>query len=444
MDTKLKKELGLATAITTVVGMVIGSGIFFKPQSIYTSTGAPGIGMIAWIVAGLITIAGGLSTAELAASIPKTGGMVVWMEEAYGPKWGYLLGWVESVVFWPANIGALSIVFATQVVDLLGLGDSYITMIAIISLFFLVFMNCLGAKIGGMIGNIFTIGKIIPITVIIIMGLARGTGGVARLLPMTAADHPVATSLGAAMLACMFAYDGWIHVGNISGELKNPQKDLPKAIVMGLTICIVVYVMINVAYLFVLPASTLAVSKTPAADVCRALFGKNGGNIVSIGIMVSIFGTLNSNIMCGMRIPYSMGVQNKLPGSKYFAYLHPKFATPIYSGIFTAILTSIMIMTGSFNSLTDMCIFVIWIFYVMAFLAVIRLRKTHPELERPYKVPLYPVIPILASIGGAYIIVSNLISQPINAGIGLALTLIGLPIYYARKSKFKDISAIDE
>ncbi|MCB2298842.1 amino acid permease [Clostridium tagluense] len=431
----LKKEIGLLAASAVVIGMVIGSGVFFKPTAIYTATGAPGLGMIAWIIGGLITIAGGLTAAEVAAAIPKTGGMIVWLEETYGEVWGFLLGWVETVISFPANIAALGIIFATQAVSLLGLGDEMLIIIAIISIIFLIVMNCLGAKVGGNIQTVFTIGKMVPILAIIVFGFINGNAGVVRLFPVSVATHPIATSLGSALLATMFAYDGWIHVGNIAGELKNSKKDLPKAIIGGLLFVMAAYILINMAYLFVLPASALAATKTPATDVATLLFGAAGGKVITVGILVSIFGTLNGNILTGMRVPYALALENKLPGSKWLSKLTPKTSTPINSGILIGVIAIVMTLSGNFNQLTDLLVFVLWIFYVMTFIAVMVLRKKKPDLIRPYKVPLYPVIPIIAIVGGLYIIINTMFTQPLNAGLGLVVTAIGLPIYYMRKNK---------
>ena len=197
----LKKEIGLLSASAVVIGMVIGSGVFFKPTAIYTATGAPGLGMIAWVIGGLITLAGGLTAAEVAAAIPKTGGMIAWLEETYGEMWSFLLGWVETVISFPANIAALAIIFSTQVVSLLGMNDGMLITISIISIVFLIVMNCLGAKVGGNIQTVFTIGKMVPIAAIIIFGFVNGNGGIVRLFPISAAGHPVTTSLGSALLA---------------------------------------------------------------------------------------------------------------------------------------------------------------------------------------------------------------------------------------------------
>ena len=431
----LKKEIGLLAASAVVIGMVIGSGVFFKPTAIYTATGAPGLGMLAWVIGGFITIAAGLTAAEVAAAIPKTGGMIVWLEEAYGEVWGYLLGWVETVISFPANIAALSIIFATQAVSLLGLGDGMIVVIAIISTIFLIVMNSLGAKVGGNIQTVFTIAKMIPILGIIIFGFINGNGGIVRLFPISVATHPIATSLGSALLATMFAYDGWIHIGNISGELKNPKRDLPRAIVGGLLFVMAAYILVNMAYLFVLPASALAATKTPATDVATILFGAIGGKVITVGILISIFGALNGNVLTGMRVPYTLAIENKLPGSKWLAKLHHKTKTPVNSGILIGAIAIFMTLLGNFNQLTDLLVFVLWIFYVMTFIAVMVLRKKQPDLIRPYKVPLYPVVPLIAIIGGLYIIINTMFTQPMNAGLGLLLTVIGLPIYYFRKSK---------
>lgn len=433
---ELKKEIGLIPALAIVIGMVIGSGVFFKPRAVFSATGAPGLGIAAWVLGGIISIAGGLTAAEISAAIPRTGGMVAYLEETYGDLWGYLLGWAQIVVYFPANIAALSIIFATQVISLIGLSDATLIPIAIITTIFLLCMNSLGSKTGAAIQTISTFGKLIPLIAIIIVGLVKGDGGVVRLFPMTAVNHPIGTSLGSALVATMFAYEGWINVGAISGEMKNPAKDLPRAIVGGLSLVMAVYILINIAYLFVLPASALAATKTPAADVATIIFGASGGKIITIGILVSIFGALNGYILTGMRIPYAMALENKLPASKWLSKLHPTFKAPINSGILVTIISILLILSGKFDQLTDLLVFVIWIFYCMTFYAVIVLRKNQPNLHRPYKVPLYPIMPAIAIIGGLYIILNTLFTQPLNAGLGIVLTLIGYPIYKSRKGKF--------
>jgi APA family basic amino acid/polyamine antiporter len=428
-ESSLKKDLGLIPASALVIGMVIGSGVFFKPHAVFTATGAPGLGLIAWVLGGIISIAGGLTVAELAVAMPRTGGMIVYLEEAYGKVWGFLLGWAQTIIFYPATIAAEAIIFSTQVINLTGLSGGMLNIIAIITAIFLLGMNCLGVKTGGYIQTVATVCKLIPIIAIIIIGLVTGGSGAVNLLPMTVANHPVITGLGSALVATMFAYDGWISVATIAGEMKNPAKDLPKAIIAGLSLVMAVYILINIVYLFVLPASTLASSATPAGDVAKILFGRNGGTIITIGILVSIFGCLNGNILTAMRIPYKLATEGTLPGSAWLSKLHSTFKTPINAGIVEIIIAIVFIFSGKFDQLTNLTVFVIFMFYVLTFYAVFILRKRQPDLYRPYKVPMYPVIPAIAIIGGIYIIGNTIITEPMNAGLGLVLTLIGLPVY---------------
>ncbi|MBC1492371.1 amino acid permease [Listeria booriae] len=432
---KLRKEIGFFTALTVVMGTVIGSGVFFKPEAVYSATGTAGLGLLAWILGGVITICGGLTAAELSAAIPQTGGMMIYLQKTYGKLTAYLLGWAQTVIYFPANIAALSIIFATQVANLFQTSDDIIVPVAIAAAAFVMLMNFIGAKVAGSLQAITTICKLIPLILIILFGLFHQGDVAFRLFPISVEEHPFLTSLGSGLVATMFAYDGWIHVGNIAGEMKNPKKDLPKAIVFGLTGVMLVYLLINIAYLFVMPAASLAATATPASDVANVIFGSIGGKLITIGILISVFGTINGYTMTGIRIPYAMALDNQLPFSNWFQKLGKKSSVPYNGGIIILIISVIMIFTGGFNQLTDMLIFVIWIFYTLTFIAVFVLRKREPELKRPYKVPLYPVIPIIAICGGVFIVLNTLYTQPLNAGIGLGLTLIGLPIYFYKKTK---------
>ncbi|KGL46283.1 amino acid permease [Listeria sp. SHR_NRA_18] len=432
---KLKKEIGFFTALTIVMGTVIGSGVFFKPEAVYSATGTASLGLLAWILGGVITICGGLTAAELSAAIPQTGGMMMYLQKTYGKLTAYLLGWAQTVIYFPANIAALSIIFATQVANLFGTGDGIIVPVAIAAAAFIMLMNFIGAKVAGSFQAVTTICKLVPLILIIIFGLFHQGDVAFRLFPISVEDHPFLTSLGSGLVATMFAYDGWIHVGNIAGEMKNPKKDLPKAIVFGLTGVMLVYLLINIAYLFVMPAAALAATATPASDVANIIFGSIGGKLITVGILISVFGTINGYTMTGIRIPYAMALDNQLPFSNWFKKLGAKSSVPYNGGIVILLISIIMIFSGGFNQLTDMLIFVIWIFYTLTFIAVFVLRKREPELVRPYKVPLYPVIPIIAILGGAFIVLNTLFTQPMNAGIGLVLTAIGLPIYLYKKKK---------
>ena len=438
MSKELKKTLGLSAALSTVVGMVIGGGVFFKPQAIYSATGgAPGLGMLAWVIAGFITIAAGLTAAEISAAIPKTGGMMVYIKEIYGDRLGFLTGWMQTVLFFPGTAAALAVIFAQQVAVLFGQSDQNMTVvlpIAIIVILFLAVLNTVGSKLGGTIQTIATICKLIPLVIIMIFGFILGGGDNSITTPLVAPGISVGTALGQVLIAALFAYDGWISVGAIAGEMKNPGKDLPKAIVGGLSMVMAVYLVINLAYLWVAPASELAQASAPAAVVATKIFGPMGGKFITVGILISVFGGLNGYLLTGPRIPYTLACEGKLPASKMLAKLN-KGGVPSNSTFLIAILACLYALTGQFNLLTDLTVFIIWVFYVLTFIGVFKLRKDQPNLERPYRVPLYPVIPLIAIVGGLFVIVNQLLSATGIAVAGLVVTAIGLPVYSAMSKK---------
>lgn len=430
----LKKELSFFTALTIVMGTVIGSGVFFKPEAVYQATETAGLGLAAWLLGGLITICGGLTTAELSAAIPETGGMVVYLRRAYGPLVSYLLGWAQTVVYFPANIAALSIIFATQAINLTGLDSHYTILIAIAAAVLIIVTNLMGTQQAGRLQSVATVAKMVPLFVIIIFGLLYQGDVQFQLLPENLAPTSTISKLGIGLVATLFAYDGWINVGAIAGEMKDPKKDLPKAIVAGLTAVMGIYILINLAYLQVMPAAALGATPTPAADVAHLIFGDAGGKLVTIGILISVFGTINGYTMTGIRVPYAMALNNELPFSNQLKKLNRQ-QVPANSAILLLLIAVIMIFTGQYNQLTDLLIFVIWIFYTLVFVAVFILRKKEPDLVRPYKAPLYPIIPLIAIIGGCFIVVNTLLTQPVNTALGIFLTAIGLPIYFYKQKK---------
>ena len=433
---ELRKSIGFSAAVSTVVGILIGSGVFFKPQAIYSATnGGPGLGLLAWLIGGLITIAAGLTAAEISASIIKPGGFMVYLEEIYGERIGFLTGWMQVILFVPAIVAALGIIFAQECVSLLGLNNElYIIAIAIGIIVFIVLLNSLGAKFGGAIQTVSTICKLLPLAVIIIFGLMKGNSSQSMMTPLVGESVNIVSALSQVLIATLFAYDGWINVGALAGEMKNPSKHLPMAIVGGISLVMAVYLVINVAYLRVVSASDMALVSAPATLVANKLFGDSGAKIISIGILISVFGTLNGFILTGGRIPYTMASENRIPFSKVFCKLNSN-GVPLNGTWLIVVLSIIYSLSGQFNLLTDLAIFVMWIFYTMLFVGVMKLRKTHPKMERPYRVPLYPLIPIVATVGGIFVVVSTLITQPKNSIVGLLITLIGLPVYEYTKRK---------
>ena len=436
----IKKEIGFFGAFSTVVGVVIGSGVFFKAAVIYKTTGSVSLGLLAWVLAGIISICAGLTTAELAASMPETGGMIVWVERAYGKTVSYLLGWAQAVIYYPASIAAAAAIFATQFLNLFQIDKKYSIFIGACAATTVTGLNLLGSKASGRIQTIATICKLIPIISIIIFGLLQPNPITIMLFPSSTSNTTVESSalaaLGAAMLAAMYGYDGWSNVGTIAGEMKNPKKDLPRAILYGLLVITTIYLLINVAYLLTMPMEQIAGNGNVPNDVATKLFGPNGGKIITIGIMISVYGTMNGFTMTAIRVPYAMAMKNQIPFKRFWTKLN-RFSIPYCSAFVTLILTIGMMFTGEFDTLTDFLLFTIWIFFIATFFAIFVLRKKEPNMPRPYKVPLYPIIPWISIIGGTYIVIAALITQFTLAISGVLLTLLGLVFYTETHKKLK-------
>ncbi|AWV73725.1 APC family permease [Latilactobacillus curvatus] len=435
----LNQTIGFTAALATVMGTVIGAGVFFKADPVTHATGSTGLTMLAWLVGGLITICAGLTAAELAAAIPETGGMMRYIDHTYGSLAAFLLGWAETTVYFPANIAALSIVFATQCINLFSWSAHWQIPIAIIVGLSLTILNFFGSRVGGLFQSFTTVFKLIPLAIIIVFGLIHpGSNAVhVSLFDVTRSNGSGSflSALGSGVLATLFAYDGWIHVGNIAGELKHPERDLPRSILIGLTGTMVVYLLVSAVFVLVLPINQIAGNPNAASEVARVLFGGVGGKIITMGILISVYGGINGYTMTGMRIPYAMALENRLPFSRQLRSLS-KTGAPVVSGLVQISIAIVMMFMGGFNTLTDMLVVVIWIFYILTFIAVFILRKREPELNRPYRTLGYPVIPLIAILGGIFIVVNTLFTQTMLTLIGIGITLLGLPFYYYLKNKY--------
>lgn len=428
------KNVGVITAMFTVVGTIIGAGVFFKPQAIYAATGgAPGLGIIGWIVAGIITLCAGLTVAELASTIPKTGGMIVYIREIYGDKLGFLAGWVQVFLYFPGIIAALSVIFADQFVILTGIDWMRMPLILGLIVFVAVF-NLLGSKQVSYLGNLATVCKVSVLIIIIIAGFTLGKGNNPIVKPFVAKGVNPFIAGGEVLLAIFYSFDGWINVCALAGEMKNPAKDLAKAMIGGLIIVMSIFIVINIAYLKVLPASTLAHTPAVAQAVVTEIFGSLGGRVVGVGIMISVFGCVTAYSFTGSRVLYALAEEDILPKSKKLIELN-KNMVPQNSIILMSTISAIYALSGQFNLLTDFAIFSIWIFIVLTFIAVFKNRKIKDIKTFGYKIPLYPIVPIIAIIGGVFVLVIQLISSTLLSIVSLLILSIGIPIYNLKNKK---------
>ncbi|MGL5414599.1 MAG: APC family permease, partial [Clostridium sp.] len=399
----------------------------------------PGLGIFAWILGGIITIAAGLTATEISAAFPETGGMMVYMREIYGKKLSYLTAWMQTILYFPSVIAALAIIFAEQACEIIGMPHLRVP-IAVGIILIILLLNLFGSKTGGFIQIVSTVGKLIPVILIILFGFIENPHTHNVVHPFIGHNLNFTSVLGQVLVAALFAYDGWIYVGNIAGEMKNPKKDLPKAIIGGLLITMAIYLAINVAFVLIVPANELAASATPASLVAQKLFGDVGAQIINVGILVSILGTLNGYILTAPRVPFALAETGLLPFSKRFSKLN-KNNVPANATWLIAILGILYALSGQFNLLSNLSIFTIWIFYSLIFIGVFKLRKQKPDLHRPYKVIGYPIVPIVAILGGLFVVINQLFMSGLQSSLiaisGLVITLIGLPIhsYMLKKSK---------
>ncbi|MCX7779767.1 MAG: amino acid permease [Negativicutes bacterium] len=433
-EAKFKKDIGLVVATSIVIGSVIGSGIFVKPGKVIEAAGDSNMALLAWVLGGIMTLASGLTIAEVAAQLPRTGGLYAYLEEIYGELWAYLCGWVQSLIYGPAVLGALGLYFGSLAAHFFGMPDTAKLWIAFGTVCFLAVINSLGVRYGGYIQAAATAGKLIPIALIAIFGLLWGKGTIFNM-PSGLTEK---TGMGAAILATLWAYDGWALVGFVAGEMKEPAKILPKAITIGLTVVMAAYLSVNLALLHILPAADIVrLGPNAAGTAAGLLFGDIGGKLISIGIMVSIFGTLNAKILTFPRVPFAMAERGHLPASHLWLRLHPTYATPIHAIVFQVVLAFLMILVGDPDRLSDIAIFSIYIFFVLAFFGVFILRKRHPGGERPYSVPWYPVVPWIAIIGSVFILVTTMLDNPLDTLYAAGLTAAGLPFYWYLHNKNK-------
>ncbi|CCI87370.1 APC family permease [Lactobacillus gigeriorum] len=429
----MKRQISFFQALATVVGAVIGAGVFFKIGIITAQTNSTSMTLLVWILAGFVSMTCGLTISELAASL-KTNGAIKYLDYTYGSIWGFLFGWAQMVIYFPAQIGALTSIFGVQFVSLFNLPAKDANLVALLVVIFLAATNFIGTSFSSKIQSVITVVKIIPIILIIVWGLFNQQKLGIQIFPVVAgAGKSFSASMSQGLLSALFAFEGWIVVTNFANEVKNPEKDLSGAIILGLMAVTLIYVLINYAFLTILPIKQLAGNNNAAFEASIKLFGKIGGKLVTIGILTSVYGAANAYLLTGMRTPYILAQDKLLPYSQKIGKTNIHTGVPVFGALIITGISLVMLALGNFNLLTDMLTFVMWTFNTMLAVAVIILRKREPQLKRPFKVPAYPLIPLIAIGGGLFIIISTIINQFVLSMIGLGLTLLGVPIFYYQK-----------
>jgi APA family basic amino acid/polyamine antiporter len=450
--TELKRELGIWAAMAIVIGTVIGSGLFRVPQTMVQSVGTGGFVMLVFVVGGLLSLAGALSYAELAAAMPGAGGEYVYLTEAYGPVWGFLYGWTQMWVAKSGSIATLATAFfeymATFRPDLekvfytipLPIGEhgaplplKYGQILAMFLILFLGLINYFGVKAGGDVQVVMTAIKVGAIALVIVAGLLYRNAGTAAAHAQTPLVPLTAAGFFAALVAALWAYDGWNNVSMVASEVKHPQRYLPLALIGGTLVVMVLYLLANAAYFHVLSAAEVGANKRVAAAMMQRVFGGWGASAVSVAVMISIFAALNGSILSGSRVPYALARDGIFFRS--FATVHPRFATPSVSILGLSLWAAVLVFSGRYDQLYNYVIFASWLLYGMTTAAVLVLRRTRPDLQRPYRSLGYPVVPLLF-VGAAILLeVFTLKNSPRESVAGIVLILLGLPFYFYWKRR---------
>lgn len=430
-NNELRRSLGFGSAISIVIGTIIGSGIFFKQASILDSAGSSTMAIAAWIFGGVITLTAGLTIAEIGAQMPYTGGLYVYVENLYGRICGFLAGWMQVIVYGPAIIASVAGFMSIMITNLFGIDAKWRIPVALITIIAIGLMNFLENNVAAAFSVITTIGKMIPIAAIIIFGLFWGHQDA---LGQTVSEVNRSTGgFGVAVLATLFGYDGWILIANLGGEMKNPQKLLPRAIILGITAVLIIYTLITVGILKFLPVNTIhRLGENATAYLAVKAFGAIGGKLLSAGIIISMMGTLNGKMITFPRIVYAMARRHDLPFSRYLAYITPKGKSPVVATLFIIILATIMMFFFDPDHLSDLCVFTVYCFYLLAFFGIFILRHKNKG-PRPFSTPLYPLVPIIAIAGGIFVLVSEVMNDPAGVILFIGIVIVGLPILYIVK-----------
>jgi amino acid transporter len=429
-DLKLVRQLGFWSSIGLVIGITIGSGIFRTPAVIATRVPDPTLMLAVWVLGGFISLCGALSIAELAATLPRTGGLFAYLREGWGRLPGFLFGWSELVLIRGSATAAVSTVFSEYLQRSLGYDPATTGMtdiIAAATIAFAAALNIRGAQIGAAFAGFSTAAKCSALVLITATAFLLG-GPEASTANFTASRGAVDPGLfGLAIISVLWAYDGFADLSFAGGEVKDPQRTLPRAIIGGTLIIVTLYLAANLSYLYANPIDRLAQSPLIAADTMQASLGRFGVALVSVVVTISTFGALIGIMLTSPRVFFAMADEGLF--FKPLARVHTRYRTPYVAISLAGVLGIVFVLTRTFEQLADTFVLSIWPFYGLAVAGLYRLRK-RPDLQRPYKVPGYPVLPAVFIAGVVYLVANALLTDPLWTSVTFAIVLAGIPVYY--------------
>lgn len=446
---ELLRALGLKEAIAINVGCIIGSGIFLVPATIAGHLPAMGPILLVWVVAGMLTLFGALSLAELSSMLPQSGGPYVYLRESYGKVWGFLFSWNDYFINKAASLAAVSIAFTTylgHLVPAIGQSEPFFQpgwsifghpftfgwsqLIAILAIAAVTIVNVRGVKFSGSVMNFFTTAKVVALILLILSAFFSSQANTANMAPWWPESWTsgMTAAFGLAMISALWSYDGWIDVTLNAGEVKNPTRNVPLALILSCLAVMALYLLANIAYALIIPIQQMPNSQRIASDVAATAVGPIGASLIALGIMLSTFGTLNGMSLSGPRSIWAPGHDRIF--SPHFGKVHPRFRSPYVAIIVIGVWGALLTLSGTYDQLAAYVVFGSWVFYAMAAVSVIILRKKMPDVQRPYKTWGYPVTTLVFAAIAGWFIYNTLREDPRNALIGIGLLVLGLPFYY--------------
>ena len=445
--TQLIRGLGLIGAISVNVANIIGTGVFLKARVMTCNVGTPGKALIVWVLAGLLAMAGALTYAELLAMKPRAAGEYGLVRDAYGRPLGFIYGWTQFLIARTASAAALAVGFAIFLNDLVGgalkpavLGPlTGLQLVALAAIIITTLINCAAVKVSGGVASVLTGMKIV-----LLLGVgfgaffySDGNWGNLGLTNIGGTCEGVAITSGgvagfaAAMIGALWAYDGWNNITFLAGEVKNPGRNLPLALILGGFVVMGLYLFVNVSYFHVLTPTAIAsvpASSSVAAEVVRRLLGSVAVTLMAAAMMTSSFGALHASILATARIPYALAKDGLI--LKSLAHVSPRTHVPIRALVVQCFWACIVALSGEYDTLTDYAIFALTLFYALVAASIFLYRRREPDTERPYRTWGYPVVPILFLIVSVGLIIQTIVNTPRQSAIGLGLILLGVPVYF--------------
>jgi basic amino acid/polyamine antiporter, APA family len=444
VSSDLIRGLGLWSTTAVVIGDTIGTGVFLVTSDMARAVGTASLVFAAWIVAGVIVLFGAFCYAELGAAFPRAGGAYIYLTRGLGPIWGFLFGWMSAFLDRPVAMATLAAGFLRFVGFLLpvvatplfsvhvGTYEFTFTLaqpLAALLIVLVTAINYLSVRVGGAIQMFLTSLKIATILLIVVFGAFLGKHAAVTAAPMT---PPLGfAAIGAflsALVPAMWAYNGFNDLGDLGDEIANPQKNIPRAIIMGLLTIAGLYLLANVIYFRTLPVATLAQSQHVASDVVQSFAGRRGALWLTVAMAISALGALHVVELTGARVPYAMARDRLF--FQFTARIHPRFRTPTGSLIFLAIVASLLALTGTFEELYSLFVFAVWIFFALTALALLRLRSKHPDMSRPYRAWGYPWTPLIFLVAALALTFNLWLARPVRSSLGLVVILAGIPFFY--------------